>query len=115
MELEGSGPEADAAPSSDEQLIPALRRTLARIAAALEAQEGAGGQDAAGGEDAVAAALDGIERVMKGELALGNGDRLPALLPGFVFLIALPLVGQGDGIDLSNRCGQLLEEARRTA
>jgi hypothetical protein len=90
--------------SEDELLVARARRGLARIAAALdgEAPEGASG-------NAVSAALDGAEMVIRGELVSGNADRLPSLIPSFVFLVALPLVDQDRALELSQRAGQLVE------
>ena len=83
--------------SEDEALVSGMRRGLARIAAALvsHSDDGSGNR--------VGAALDGAEMVMRGELLFGNADRLPALMPSFVFLIALQLVDQDRALELSRR------------
>jgi len=96
--------------SEDELLVAGVRRGLAKVAAALdgEAAEGAS-------EFAVGAALDGAEMVIRGELVSGNADRLPALMPSFVFLVALPVVGQDRAIELSRRTEQLVERALGSA
>jgi hypothetical protein len=92
--------------SEDEQLVAELRRSLARVAAAL------GGDGAEPTNDiAVAATLDGAEMVMRGELVMGNAAQLPALLPSFVFLVTLPVVDQDKALELSRRCEALVEEA----
>jgi hypothetical protein len=91
--------------SEDELLVSRLRSALAKVAAA------AGGEAAGGSQDAVGAALDGTELVMRGELASGNVGLLPALLPGFVFLVALPVVDQDAALELS----QGLERAKSPA
>jgi hypothetical protein len=90
----------------DELLVRDLRLALASVAAAA-------GADCADDEDesAVAAALDGTEMVMRGELVAGNRDQLPALLPGFVFLVTLPVVDQDDALELSRRAERLIEGA----
>ncbi len=48
---------------------------------------------------------------MRGELVMGNADRLPALMPSFVFLVVLPVVGQDRAFELSKRTSTLLEAA----
>jgi hypothetical protein len=57
-------------------------------------------------------ALDGAELVMRGELIRGNGTRLGALVPSFVFLVTLPMVEQDEALALSQRAGELLAGAR---
>lgn len=90
----------------DERLVCEMRRALAKVAAAL-------GEGADFDADAVVgAALDGAEVVMRGEIVVGNTGRLPALLPGFVFLVVLPLAGQDRALEISNRCAELVEQAR---
>jgi hypothetical protein len=91
--------------SEDELLVAEIRRGLAKVAAAARGGEELDGAD----EKSVGAALDGAEMVMQGEIAMGNAGRLPALLPGFVFLVALPVVDQDRALELSKRCGQLVE------
>jgi hypothetical protein len=93
--------------SEDELLVTEIRRGLAKIAAgALDGDEPAGA-----GERAVCAALDGTELVMRGEIVMGNAGRLPALLPGFVFLVTLPVVDQDRALELSKRASTLVEGA----
>jgi hypothetical protein len=94
--------------SEDELLVEGMRRGLAKLGAALSDgnSEGAGGI-------AVGAALDGAEMVTRGELVRGNAGQLPALMPSFVFLVALPLTDQDRALELSQRAQQLVEGARR--
>jgi hypothetical protein len=92
--------------SEDELLVARVRRGLAKIAAALD---GIGSEDAS--ETAVGAALDGAEVVMRGELMTGNGGQLPALMPSFVFLVALPMVDRDRALELSRRTARLIEDA----
>jgi hypothetical protein len=91
----------------DESLVSSVREGLARVAAAV----------AAGSVEpslrAVQIALDGAEMVMRGELVSGNEDRLPSLMPSFVFLVALPTVGQNRALALSRRAQSLVEEELR--
>jgi hypothetical protein len=90
----------------DESLVAAVRRGLAKVAAAAGATRS---EDA--DQSAVSAALDGAELVMRGELARGNATQLPALMPSFVFLITLPIVEQDEALDLSRRTSELIDGA----
>jgi hypothetical protein len=101
--LAEEGVMAGALDAEDEALVTALRRGLARIAAAV------GGED---GEEspprAVSTALDGAELVIRGEILVGNRGRLSRLMPSFVFLVSLPLVEQDRALGLSRRTEELL-------
>jgi hypothetical protein len=90
----------------DESLVAAIRRDLAKVAAAAGAERR---RSAPQGE--VDAALDHAELVMRGELAGGNAEQLPALMPSFVFLVTLPIVKQDEALDLSRRTSELIERA----
>lgn len=90
----------------DELLVVSIRRRLARIAAALSSE---GADDAS--ESATRDALDGTELVIRGELLMGNAHQLPTLLPGFVFLVALPVVDQDRALEISRRAAELIEMA----
>ncbi len=94
--------------SEDELLVAGIRRALAKIAAA--SLDG-GGLDGADASSAVAAALDGAEMVMRGEIVMGNAGQLPALLPAFVFLVTLPVVDQDKALELSQRAATLVDGA----
>jgi hypothetical protein len=89
-----------------EDLVAGVRDGLARLAAT------AGG--AAGEEDegaaAVGAALSGVELVMRGEILLGNGERLEAMVPSFAFLATLPTVGKEQAVALAQRAEELLAD-----
>lgn len=100
----GEGALAGILDNEDEMLVMSMRRALARVAAALD-----GPEDVL--ESAVSAALDGAELVMRGELVRGNASHLPALMPSFVFLVALPVVDQDRALELSRRSAQLVEKA----
>jgi hypothetical protein len=104
--LGGEGPMAGILDSEDELLVARVRSGLAKVAAALNGESSAGAS-----RSAVGAALDGAEMVMRGELVSGNAARLPALMPSFVFLVALPLVDQDRALELSQRSAQLVENA----
>lgn len=92
--------------SEDELLVASIRRGLAKVAIAFDG-EGSDGTP----ECAVGAALDGAEIVMRGELLMGNAGNLPALMPAFVFLVALPVAGQDRAVAVSKRAARLLEGA----
>lgn len=85
----------------DERLVATARRSLTRIAAALEANH-----PKVVSETAYQALLDGTEVVMRNELTAGNP--IAPLMPGFVFLIALPMVDQDEALELSRRTESLL-------
>jgi hypothetical protein len=95
--------------SEDELLVTEIRRGLAKVAAAALD----GGEQEGANESAVGAALDGAEMVMRGEIVMGNAGQLPALLPGFVFLVTLPVVDQDRALQLSRRTKELLGGASR--
>jgi hypothetical protein len=86
----------------DERLVERLRSGLTKVAVAL------GGIDSS---RQTKEALDGIETVMRGELVSGNAARLPALMPDFVFLVALSVVSQDKALLLSIRARELVEGA----
>ncbi len=90
----------------DESLVTTVRRGLAKVAAAAGAARSDGAD-----QSAVAAALDGAELVMRGELARGNATQLPALMPSFVFLVTLPIVEQDEALKLSRRTSELIDGA----
>jgi hypothetical protein len=88
-----------------EQLIAAVRQSLARIAAAV----GAGRAESA--DAAVGALLGGVELVLRRELTKGRSARLKELLPSFVFLVTLPIVEHEEARGLAARTSSLLEKA----
>lgn len=94
---------AGAIDPEDEQLVAQVRRRLAALAQALGAGRPPG--------TAVEAALDGSEMAMWGEIASGNRDRLPSLMPSFVLLVALPIVGHDEALALSRRASELVAAA----
>lgn len=104
--LGGEGAMAGILNSEDELLVAGVRHGLAKVAAALDG-EGSGGTSGR----AVGAALDGAEMVMRGELVRGKAELLPALMPSFVFMVALTVVDQDRALELSRRTSALLEGA----
>jgi hypothetical protein len=93
--------------SADELLIAEIRRGLAGAAAAAAFD---GEESESTDVNAVIAALDCAEMVMRGEIAMDNAGRLPALLPSFVYLVTLPVVDQDRALQLSKRCARLIEQ-----
>jgi hypothetical protein len=92
--------------NEDERLVLSVRSSLEKVTAAVSAGRGPRSPDRA-----VAAALDGIELVVRGELACGRGTRLPTLMPSFVFLVTLPIVEQDEALELSRRTSALIAGA----
>jgi hypothetical protein len=104
-----AGPMDGILSAEDELLVARLRRGLAALAAGLEV-----GSPSAP-EGAVGAALDGAEMVIRGELVCGNAAQLPELIPGFVFLVVLPVVGHDEALALSRRTETLVERTIRSS
>lgn len=88
--------------SDDEELVAGLRFGLGRLATGVGS--GGAGQVAT----AVRRRLDGAEFVMRREIMMGQGERLPRLLPSFVFLVVLPLLGHAEALRVSERAARLL-------
>jgi hypothetical protein len=90
--------------AEDEALVAGITDALAKIAVALS------GEPHESPPRAVLTALDGAALVTRGELVQGNAERLPQLMPSFVFLVALPIVEQDRALELSRRMSELVEE-----
>lgn len=88
----------------DESLVAAIRRDLAKMAVAIGVAEREITHQTAAG-----AVLDWAELVMRGELIRGNAEQLTGLMPSFVFLVALAIVGQDEALELSRRTSELIE------
>jgi hypothetical protein len=97
-------PQASLGPE-DEQLVVRLRAALAKLATA--AASGTGARVA--GLRVAQMRLDAAEALMRRKLMIGQGERLPQLLPSFVFLAMLPLLGRTDALRVSARAAELLE------
>jgi hypothetical protein len=93
--------------AEDVALMTKVREALAELAARLSA-DGEGPP-----AEAVAATLDAAEMAVLGELVFEREDRLPQLMPGLVFLVALPISGQERALELSHRATALIEERKR--
>lgn len=91
---------------SDEELVRAMKLALAEIASAASS-----GSLPDERQRVVRAALDGAELVIRGQLAMGTPEQLRMLLPSMIFLIALPLVRQGEALAISRRAGELVDKA----
>lgn len=103
-----AGPMDGVLGAEDEQVVARLRRGLAALVAGLEVR----GRSVPQG--AVGAALDGVEMVIRGELVCGNPAQLPELMPGFVFLVVLPVVGHDEALELSRRAELVVEGVLRS-
>lgn len=86
----------------DERLIAAAREGLVRLSLALRPR-----QPHHLSEMTVGALLNGAEMVMRDELAKGN--RLSAVMPSIVYLVAVPAVDQDEAFEISERAASLLE------
>jgi hypothetical protein len=91
----------------DEQLLARLRIGLALLAGSLRGERALAPAD-------VQRTLDGAEAVARRDILCGRGGRLPRLLPSFVYLVALPLVGQSEALRVSKRAALLLEGGAET-
>jgi hypothetical protein len=115
----GAGEDDGSTPLSDRRwdLSPVLgaddEALVATIMAGLEGVAIAAGAGSAEGpaRRAVIAALAGTELAIRGELVMGRADRLPALMPSFVFLVTLPVVDQDRALELWRRVAQLVDES----
>jgi hypothetical protein len=87
---------------NDEQLVTEIRAGLARLAGMRQGEP-------AEATAAVRGALDGAEFVVRGDLLLGRSARLPQLLPSFVFLVLLPLLGKPEALRAAERAARLLD------
>jgi hypothetical protein len=85
----------------DEQLLGAINGALSRLAGAI----GEGPDEIRG---ATLGALEGAELVIAAELVAGREERVAEILPGVVFLLALPKLGEAEGLRLSRRTEELL-------
>jgi hypothetical protein len=88
----------------DERLIAAARRSLERFAVALWTKH-----PPIVSETISEGLLDGAELVLRNELA--RGSRLATVMPGVVFLVALPAVDRDKALELSQHTASLLEGA----
>lgn len=101
--LEGDGLMKGVLGLEDEALVRGLRKALVKIAGALDA-------DPDGAHlSRVRVAIDSAEMATRGELLAGNASHLPRLLPSFVFMVGLPIVGQDLALKLSQRAAQLAD------
>jgi hypothetical protein len=92
----------------DELLVAEVRSGLTRLAEALGAAE-----HPEAVQRLLATTLDGAEMRMRAELMRGRCERLSALMPSFVFLVALPIVPEDEAFDLSQRTAELLSDVPR--
>ena len=87
---------------SQSQQVVELRTGLARLAGLRPGEPD-------NGSVAVQGALDGVEFVVRGEIASGQSARLPQLLPSFVFLVLLQRLGKPEALREAERAARLLD------
>jgi hypothetical protein len=92
--------------AEDEELVAEVSAGLSRIAAAAAGLESDGWAPAA---SAIAGAIGGAELVMRSEIMAGRVERVPGLLPGFVYLVTLPFVAEEEAMRLSRRAVELVD------
>lgn len=90
--------------AEDERLVVAISEALARLAGALAGGEGARGET----RGATLATLEGAELVIATEIVAGREERVAEILPGAVFLVVLPALGEAEGMRLAQRTEELL-------
>lgn len=93
--------------TEDERFIADLRRALGKFLMTLDRDP----EEAA--KNGALATLDAAESVIGVELLQGRPEQLPKLMPSFVFLLALQVVGQDRALELSERAAELIAEAQR--
>jgi hypothetical protein len=92
--------------AEDERLVAAISEALSRLAGAVAGAVGAPGEI----RGATLAALDGAELVIATEIVAGHEERVAEILPGAVFLVVLPALGEAEGMRLSRRTEELLAD-----
>jgi hypothetical protein len=90
--------------AEDERLVLAISQALSRLAGAVADGAGTPGEI----RGATLAALDGAELVIAAEIVAGREERVAEILPGAVFLVVLPALGEAEGMRLSGRTEELL-------
>jgi hypothetical protein len=93
--------------TEEEELVRELGRSLAELA---EAAASVHPENAAPAPSATIGAVGGAEMVMRAELMAGRGERLPELLPDFVYLVTLPFADLAGAKALRDRARGLLDE-----
>lgn len=93
----------------DERLVVAIRDALGRVASGAWAKRSTAAAEV---EELVPSGivggLDGAEFVMRGQILIGGIGRLWDLLPSFVYLVTVPIIGQEEALGLSRRTAELL-------
>lgn len=95
---------ADVLPEEQEATVARLRDALTAVAENLSSAV----DDST--MQMVQIALDGAEFIIRGELFRGNHDRVLALLPSFVFLVALTVADRDRALALSRRTEELTKD-----
>jgi hypothetical protein len=92
-----------------EQLVVGLTAALGRLVSAARSRRGEAVEEIA----MVRRRLDGAEFVMRRQILIAGGERLPQLVPSLVFLILLPLLGHAEALRACERIACLLGTAGR--
>jgi hypothetical protein len=92
--------------AEDERLVLAISEALSRLAGAVAGRTGAPGEI----RGATLAALDGAELVIAAEIVAGREERVAEILPGAVFLVVLPALGEAEAMRLAQETEELLAE-----
>jgi hypothetical protein len=90
--------------ADDAQLAARLRGELGKLVLALDPVPGEAAKNGA------VATLDAAESVIGVELLRGNPERLPKVMPSFVFLLAVQVTGQDRALELAERLTELIEQ-----
>lgn len=85
--------------AAEEEMVGAVRAALETIAVAVSG-ETAG--------SATSAALGGAELTTRALVMAGEAERLPALLPGFAYLVTLPGLGEPEAARLAGRVREVV-------
>jgi hypothetical protein len=91
--------------ADDELVVAEVREALLRILTAGRA----GTPDPDPPITAIAGLLGGTEMILRSELIVGNGERLPQLIPSFTYLVSLFFLSQKEALRLSRLAAQMLD------
>lgn len=90
----------------DERLMVAISEALSRLAGAVTGGDGARGDS----RGATLTTLEGAELVIATEIVAGREERVAEILPGAVFLVVLPALGETEAMRLAQRTEELLAD-----
>jgi AcrR family transcriptional regulator len=96
----------DARQGGSARMHDAYESAVRVLALMMERANGGSGQPSTGAR----AALGGAEAVVRKEVAAGRAERLPQLLPDFVYAALVPFVGQGEALRQAKLAASLAAE-----